>query len=348
MKTIDYIIVGCGLAGISFSEVLKANNKSFILFDDASQQSSKVAAGLYNPVVLKRFTAVWKAQEQLGIAIPFYTKLESELDVKIDYQHSIYRRFSSIEEQNLWFTAADKPVLEPFLSTDIKRNTNKNIDANFGLGEVLHAGRVDTKFLISNYKNDLKSKGVFREERFQYSDLEISEDKLIYQNIKAKHIVFAEGFGVKHNPFFKHIEIEGTKGEVLTIKAPDLKLDTAIKSSVFVISIGNDLYRVGATYEWTDKTNKPTEKAKEELIKKLKTFVTCDFQVVDHNAGIRPTVKDRRPLVGQHHDYKNLYVLNGLGSRGVMVGPYVATKLFNMIENNTPLEKEIDVNRFNK
>lgn len=346
MIKVDYIVVGCGLASISFCELLKANNKSFIVFDDESQQSSKVAAGLYNPVVLKRFTAVWKAEEQLKIAIPSYTKLEKEFNTKIDYPHSIFRRFSSVEEQNMWFTAADKPILESFLSADIKQNTNKHIDASFGLGEVFNAGRVDTKHLISEYKTNLKSKQQLNEERFNYSDLKASELKLQYQNIEANNILFAEGFGVKQNPFFNHIAVEGTKGEVLTIKAPGLKLDSAIKSSVFVISIGNDLYRVGATYEWTDKTNNPTNEAREELIKKLKSFIKCNFEVVDHHAGIRPTVKDRRPLVGQHHKYKNLYVLNGLGSRGVMVGPYVAKKLFDLIENNIPMDKEIDVNRF--
>ncbi|GGI56850.1 NAD(P)/FAD-dependent oxidoreductase [Winogradskyella haliclonae] len=346
MKKVDYIVVGCGLAGISFCEVLKTNNKTFMVFDDASQQSSIVAAGLYNPVILKRFSEVWKAQTQLDIAMPSYAKIEKKLDVKVDYKHSIYRRFSSVEEQNLWFTASDKPSLEPFLSTDIKRNTNKYIDAPFGLGEVLRAGRVDTEFLISVYKKDLRSKGSIQEEGFHYSKLNISDSDVSYKSIIAKHIVFAEGFGVKQNPYFNHIPLNGTKGEVLTIKAPDLKLDDALKSSVFIISIGEDLYKVGATYEWTDKTNTPTENAKEELISKLKTFITCDFEVIDHRAGIRPTVIDRRPLVGRHPNNENLYVLNGLGTRGVMIGPYVAQKLFNFIEKNIELDAEIDINRF--
>ena len=348
MKNVDYIIVGCGLASISFCEVLKANNKTFIVFDDASQQSSIVAAGLYNPVILKRFTKVWEAQTQLDIALPSYAKIEKELDVKVDYQHSIFRRFNSIEEQNLWFTASDKPGLESFLSTDIKRNSNKYIDAPFGLGEVLHAGRVDTKHLISASKKDLKSNGNILEERFNYNKLNISDNKLSYKNIIAKQIVFAEGFGVKQNSYFNHIPLNGTKGEVLTIKAPDLKLDAALKSSVFIISIGEDVYRVGATYEWTDKTNTPTEGAKEELISKLKTFITCDFEIIDHRAGIRPTTGDRRPLVGVHPEHDNLYVLNGLGSRGVMIGPYVARKLFDFIEDGIELDREIDIKRFGK
>lgn len=348
MRNVDYIVVGCGLASISFCEVLKANQKTFIVFDDMSQTSSIVAAGLYNPVILKRFTGVWQAQAQLDIALPSYADIEADLDIKIDYQHAIYRRFNSVEEQNMWFTASDKPALEPFLSTIIKKNTNPFIDAPFDLGEVLGAGRVDTAHLISAYKATLRLNECLVEERFDYEALHIFHDELHYNAIKAKHIIFAEGFGVKQNPYFKYIPLNGTKGEVLIIKAPDLKLDTAVKSSVFIISIGNDLYKVGATYEWNDKTNIPTEKAKQELIKKLKTFITCDFEIIKHSAGVRPTVGDRRPIVGRHPQYNHLYVLNGLGSRGVMVGPYVANKLFHYIENDIELGKEIDIKRFDK
>jgi hypothetical protein len=124
MKHVDYIIVGCGLASISFCEQLRAHNKSFIVFDDKSQKSSVVAAGLYNPVVLKRFSEVWKSSKQLELTASLYSKIESDLNIKIDYKLKILRRFASIEEQNLWFNASDKPNLEPYLSTQLVKNNN--------------------------------------------------------------------------------------------------------------------------------------------------------------------------------------------------------------------------------
>ena len=68
---VDYIVVGLGLAGLAFTKELEEHNKSFIVFEDGSQNSSIVAGGMYNPVILKRFTAVWNAVEQLKVAIPF-------------------------------------------------------------------------------------------------------------------------------------------------------------------------------------------------------------------------------------------------------------------------------------
>ena len=343
---VDYIIVGCGLAGISFCEQLKANQKSFVVFDNQSQLSSAVAGGLYNPVILKRFTSVWKSKEQLQMALPMYANLEKELHIKLDYQVPVLRRFTSLEEQNNWFIASDKPKLSEYLSTELIKNENRAIDAPFGFGEVLHTGRIDMQRLMHAYKNNLTSKQQLVEEAFQYDTVKINTNTFQYKNIESKHIVFAEGFGVKRNPFFKDVPLKPSKGELVTIHAPGLKINYILKSSVFLFPLGDHLYRVGATYEWEDQTNAITIKGKEELLDKLKTFITCPFEVVDQVAGIRPTVIDRRPLVGEHHKIKNMFVLNGLGTRGVMIGPYVANKLYNFIEKDELLEKEIDINRF--
>ncbi|MCB4807818.1 FAD-binding oxidoreductase [Tamlana sp. 62-3] len=346
MKQVDYIIVGLGIAGVSFCEQLRANNKSFLVFDNNSQKSSVVAGGLYNPVVLRRFTSVWKSKEQLDLALPMYAAIEKRLHIKLDYKLPVYRKFASTEEQNNWFTASDKPLLAPFLSTNLVKNTNQQLNAPFGFGEVLHSGKIDVKTLIERYKTDLINKKQFFDEAFDYDSIAFSDGALNYKNISVKHIVFAEGYGLKQNPFFKNLPLVGTKGELITIYAPEINIDFVLKSGVFLIPLGADLYTVGATYEWKDTTYKVTEKAKTELIGKLKKLINCDFKVVNQVAGMRPTVIDRRPLVGTHQKHKNIHVLNGLGTRGVMIGPYAAQQLYNSIENNTTLNSEINIDRF--
>ena len=273
MKTFDYLIVGCGLAGIAFAEQLRVNNKSFLIFDNGSQRSSQVAAGMYNPVILKRFTKVWKVKEQLNLALPMYQKLEKERDINIDYKLKLLRRFASIEEQNLWFEASDSPMLEDFMKPELIKYSNDYVKSEYHFGEVLGAGRIDTKKLISAYKSDLLENHQLLQETFDYNALNNDSNVISYRNFNAKHIIFAEGFGIKKNPFFKDIPLNGTKGEVLTIRAKDLKLEPTIKSSVFVIPLGKDLYKVGSTYNHNDKTNERTEQAKQEIISKLKSFI---------------------------------------------------------------------------
>lgn len=343
---VDYIIVGSGLAGILFCEILKQHNKTFIVFENESQHSSTVAGGLYNPVILKRFTQVWKAKEQLELGLPMYHKLEQSLNIKLDYKIPIHRLFASVEEQNNWFEACDKTSLTNFLSMEILHKTNSVIKSNFGYGKVLGTGRIDTTTLIKKYRKDLDKNKQLLKESFKYSELASNSTHVTYNDYKAKYIIFSEGFGVTKNPFFNHLPLKPTKGELLTIYAPDLKIDFVLKSSVFLIPLGKDLYIVGATYEWDDMSPNVTVNAKDELLNKLDKFLSCDYRVVDQVAGIRPTVKDRRPLVGQHHEYKNMYILNGLGTRGVMIAPYVAKQLYSYIEGLSPLDKEIDISRF--
>lgn len=342
----DYIIVGSGLASIMFAEQLRLHNKSFIVISNRSQQASVVASGLYNPVVLKRFTATWNAAAHLDSAIPKYVELEQLLGHKLDHVLPIHRVFNSVKEQNNWFLACDKPVLTNFLNPEIIPNTNSAVKAPFGFGAVNFTGRIDTQLLIESYREFLLKRNQYIEETFEYTDLKDNREGVEYRTLKARKIVFTEGFGVHKNPYFKYLPLEGTKGELITIHAPTLKLVVILKSSIFVIPMGEDRYLVGSTYEWTDKTNEPTQKSKIELIEKLERLIGCDYEIVDQRAGIRPTVVDRRPLVGQHPSHKNMHVLNGLGTRGVLVAPSMAKALYDSIEKGASLPAEIDISRF--
>lgn len=343
---VDYIIVGLGLAGIAFAEELNKQKKSYVVFEDNSQNSSLVAGGMYNPVVLKRFTSVWNAKEQLQIALPFYKELEKKFNSTYSYKVDIYRIFKSVEEQNNWFLACDKIMLQDFMIPKIIKNNNEWINAPFNFGKLINTGRIDVKKLVSDYRDLLINNNIFKHEKFLYNNIEFYNDYIVYNNLKSKKIVFCEGFGLKENPFFNYLPMREAKGELLTIHAPNLKVDFLIKAAVFVLPIGGDMYKVGATFNWKDKTKTPTNEGKEELIIKLNSFINCEYKIIDHTAGIRPTVSDRRPLVGKHKKHKQLAILNGLGTRGVMIAPLMAKKLFQYIENEIPLDNEISIERF--
>ena len=343
----DYLIVGSGLSGVMLCEALRKRGKSFKVISNKSQQASIVASGLYNPVVLKRFNKAWDAEKHLPVAMSAYKELELFLEIKIDYKLPIYRLFSSIEEQNNWIIASDKISLKPYLISEIKSNINHNINAPYGYGEVKSTGRIDTKLLLESYSNVLNNEKLISYESFQYDKLKISK-KIVYKGIESKKIIFSEGFGVRQNPFFNYLPIDGTKGELIIINAPKLNSEVIIKSSVFIIPIGNNNYLVGSTYAWDDFNNEPTINAKNKLLNKLDKLVLCPYKVVYQRAGIRPTVVDRRPLVGKHKFHENLYILNGLGSRGVLIAPTLANALINFIEDKLPLQKEINISRFDQ
>lgn len=343
---VDYIVVGLGLAGLAFVEELIRANKTFIVFEDDSQTSSLVAGGVYNPVILKRFTPVWNAKEQLKVAHPFYKNIEKKLNIIIDRKFVIKKAFKSIEDQNNWFSALDKPKLIDYLDPKLDNQSYNGVIADFSFGNVNGTGRIDTKKLVESYRNYLKECASIRFENFEHQEINFEEEFIKYKDLNASRIVFCEGYGIQKNPYFKYLPLNEAKGELLTIHAPELKIDFLLKSTLFVLPIGDDLYKVGATFNWTDKTSDPSEEGKEELVEKLKKVMNVPYTIVDQTAGIRPTVAGRRPLVGVHQKYIKLAVLNGLGTRGVMIAPTVAKNLYNHLEKGEELDKEIDIRRF--
>lgn len=345
---LNYIIVGLGLSGLAVCEQLENTGRDFLVFDDESQNSSVVAAGLYNPVILKRFTLAWQAPEQMTRALPFYYNLENKLGVKIVNPRNIFRRFHSAEEQNNWFSAADKPFLSQFLDPGIIKTLNSCIPAPFGFGKVHETGNIDTGLLLQSYRSFLKENKKIRSENFDHTLLKIHKDELEYKGIKAKKIIFCEGFGLKKNPYFNYLPLTGNKGEYITIFSEDLQLTEIVKSSVFILPMGNSRYRVGATYNNRDKSPGTTLAAREYLIQKLNNLISCKFEVVDQVAGIRPATIDRKPLIGRHPKYPTLYTCNGFGSRGVLIAPKIALDLIEFIEKDKGLPGEADLSRFTK
>ena len=342
----DYIVVGLGVAGWSLLQQLDENRQNYIVFDNQSQQSTRIAGGMFNPVILKRFTPAWKAHDWLKYALLQFQKAELQYDRKYIHYIDIYRKLTGVEEQNNWTAASDKPVLSAYMKESTFEPVD-GIDAPFGFGVLQGTGIVNVAQLLDDVATDLKYRHKLNEADFDYEQLQIFPDYVAYQDIKARKIVFAEGYGLKRNPFFKHLPLTGTKGEMLMIET-EADIPYIVKSNVFIAPnvAQKGQYYIGATYNWEDKTNTPTRAAREHLENKLQKFLTKPYKVVQQKAGIRPTVIDRRPLVGKHPEYHNVAVLNGMGTRGVILAPATAKQLFQYLEFDIPMMPEIDIKRF--
>ena len=91
---------------------------------------------------------------------------------------------------------------------------------------VENSGNLDLVAFIK--KSDQFFKEDIISQTFDYSNLKIEEDGIIYKTIKAKHIIFCEGHLVKHNPFFNWIPLKPAKGEIITIQTNELNFKNKI------------------------------------------------------------------------------------------------------------------------
>ena len=340
----DVLIVGFGLAGWALTEELKRQGISFVVFDAQKASSSKVATGIFNPIVLKRFRAIWNANALMEHAIPFY--LQPEYKEAFHPMH-IHRVLASAKDQNDWAVASDNAEVSYYLNSKALHNTNANIIAPFGLGVVKHTGWIDTNKLLTNSQKELEQQHCFVCETFDYESLETSVNPIRYNNWTVNHVIFAEGVGVLKNPWFSNLPVILNKGEWIIVSCKGFGLRNILKSSVFVVPLGNDTYRIGATYTREFENDLPSEEAKAWLLAQFKKLTVLPFEVIYHGAGFRPNVPDRKPLIGHHPTNRNLWCINGLGSRGVLWAPYLSTKLLEMLKNAQTVLPQLNLTRFN-
>jgi len=351
-KHYNYIIVGQGIAGTVLAQTFLKEGKSVLLIDEGLEQAaSTIAAGLYNPVVFKRLVKSWMADELIPFMDRFYVEAEQLVQAQFYHKKKIVKLFADVAEREFWLKKSDEEV-GAYLSQPMDLHfLNEYVENPIGAAEVKAAGNLDMNVFLKAFRSYFLKKDCLLQQKFECGDLSISVNSVSYRNMDADKIIFCEGHQATANPYFNWLPFKLTKGELITIqlkKEHAIPLDKVINKGVFILPIGNNTYKVGATYEWSDLSIHPTEKGKSELIDKLKKVIHVPFDIVEHQAGIRPTVLDRRPLIGLHPVHASVGIFNGMGTKGVMLAPYFANQFSLFLNGRAHLLDEVNCLRFIK
>lgn len=344
-KEQHYLILGAGLAGLSLAHYLEKRNISFHILDQEINHSSVIAAGQINPMVFRRMTKSWRLDEFLPEVHRFYTEIGEALNDTFYHPLPIRRSFSHDQERDFWLKRQDLPEYAPYLKhldeTELPISTVKE---TVGTGIVLNSGFISSRKFVEKMRERFESKGQLTKTTVDYSELDPENPS--WNGVEYDMLFCCEGYHVAQNPWFGEIPIESTKGEVLTIQSTEIPEHEALNRKCFILPIGNQQFKLGSTYTWKTPNVIITEEAKTELIANARNLIDADFKIIHHEAGVRPTVPDRRPVIGNHPKFKKLYIFNGLGTKGYMMAPLLAKEIVEHIEDNSPLHKEVDVQRY--
>jgi glycine/D-amino acid oxidase-like deaminating enzyme len=342
-KTVDYIIVGQGLAGtwIGFQLIKKGCTVLVINYSSLSN-SSLVAGGLYNPLLAKRQKLSYLAHEIYPHIESVYAEIEAYINHSVLKQEPIQYIVESIEELNTWSVLCETEAYKPFVKmTDLV--DFPSIDAPHGVVEILHSGWVNIPELLQAFKEKLRQDFAYLDEVFNQEELNIDADGVNYRDIKAKGIVYAQGTPTIHQDI---IMLKPAKGEILRVNIPKLELPFIPQQGVFMLPLGDGNFKIGSTFEWKDLSENTTEEGKMQLLKKWLNFYKGEYTIVGQEAGVRPSSNDRRPILGALDKDNKSFVFNGLGSKGVALAPYFSLQLANFITEGTAIDREVDIKRF--
>ncbi len=324
----DIAIVGQGIAGTLMAHFLESYGKRVLVIDNGFQgSSSMVAAGIVNPVTGRNFVRSWRIHEFLPFAKDVYDTINAKLNIDCYTIANIIRALDTIEDENNWLARTQDDLVGQFMCTqaDISEFEGK-INKPLALGELHQTFRVHFAEILKAYKQYLQNKSSYLEDRFDYSKLVILDQGFTYEDYTFTELVFCEGYQTIHNPFFPKIGMAPSKGEVLIVKIPNANFRKMYKDKVFFVHQYDDIYWVGSGYDWDISSEAPTEKAFKTLSDEVARVLKVPYEIMEHKAAIRPTMHGRRPVFKVHQEISNMYLFNGLGTKGGSIGPFAAAQ----------------------
>ncbi|MEM7550395.1 MAG: FAD-dependent oxidoreductase [Bacteroidota bacterium] len=344
----DFLIVGQGLAGTTLAHQLYKRGLSFQIIDNnADDSTSKVAAGLFNPITGRKFVKTWKADLLFPYLNEFYSELENELKDKFYFPIGIYRPFVNTEEQNDWTAKSYEPEYSSFISKSHSKTMGlKNIKDPFGGILLKYSGYLDTRKYLSSSRAFFQEKHSVLEKslRVELFETFTEESPLFYEGNKYDKVVLCDGNGALSKSLFEFLPFQPVKGEILELNL-NHNLNFTLNRGVWIVPVDNNKVKVGSTYSWEIDSG-ITAKAREEILEKYKKLYDSEFSIIKQLSGIRPATKDRRPFIGIHPKNHRLGIFNGLGSKGTSLAPYFSSEMVDFLLDKKNLTPEVDIMRY--
>ena len=306
-------ITGMGLAGCCLAWQRHFRGEDFTWEDDGRPGSaSRVAAGLVNPVTGKNFSVSWRLAEFLPEAEAFYARVGGLLGKTLWFPLPVWRLVGEkewakvegkLEEARPWIVVVEEDVPGWRAAVGLKGG-----------------GRVATREFCEGTRGCFEGKRSLRQD--------------------AAATVLCEGAaGLIAGRLGRH---RCAKGEILTLHAPGWREDRIlIGGGGWLVPLGDGMFKAGSTYVWDRLDGEPTAEGRERVEEIARRLGGADFEVVGHEAGVRPIVRKSQPVIGPLADGR--IVFNGLGSKGSLYAPRVAGHLAAWLANETDIEPGLDV-----
>ncbi|MBC7903060.1 MAG: FAD-binding oxidoreductase [Gemmatimonadaceae bacterium] len=348
MTKVDYLIVGQGLCGTWLSYFLDKADKSFIVIDEADpHSSSRVAAGIINPVTGRRIVKTWMIDELLPAAIKDYHDIGEMLSITCIRATSVADFFPTPQMRLAFFSRfeADNSYLQ---LPDDENDQRKNFNYDFGYGIIHSCQLVNVPLLLSSWASWLTSRNQLVNEKFSETELILNKESVSYRDIEAKRIIFCDGVSSADSPWFRNLPFAKNKGEVLLAEIPDLAPTSIYKRGLSLVPWKDNLWWVGSSHEWAYDTDQPTPAFFEKTSNFLKAFLRIPYKITDHLASVRPATLERRPFAGMHPSQPLIGILNGMGTKGCSIAPWFAREMASHLTAHTPIMPEADISRFRR
>lgn len=315
-----------------------------MIVDNGLENSSQIAAGLVNPVTGMRMVKSLDVDKLLPVAKSCYAQLSDFFSQDFYVEKNMLRIFTSHKEYERAIKRLHQPAYQAYLGEIV--SSFEPLKTPLGCLVQQQTSYILTRPLLSCLKKFFIEKAYYRQQPFNVVDIQF-QPRLHWQGIFPKRIIFCEGYLAADNPYFNWLPFKPVKGEILTLNHSHRLPDVMLNYGHWIIPVNPQQIRVGATFDWQNLDNRPTEQGKNTLLHSIKT-VFDDFKhdVLQHHANVRPCTLDKQPFIGLHPQHPQLGIFNGFGAKGSLQIPWYAQRLTDFLLNNTSLPVTCDIQRY--
>lgn len=331
----DCIIVGAGLAGATAAFRLSTRYQLLVL--DAGGGSSMIAAGIVNPLAGRRAKVVWGASAALEA---LRETLEEAGCPELFGQRGVLRcAQDSGQASDFRALAARLPKEATWLSHGAVIERFSGVRAPHGALFVRRGGSLDARAYTAALLEAARQNGAELRLRTRARSWGEEDGKCFITTkdgrIRARIIILALGYGFRHFTTLGKLNLQANKGQLVrTPRPPALRTATPVTGSGYVVPAGRSVL-VGTTYERGFANLQPSLTRSHAILIEAAALVPelDNAPVLEHFAGARVTVPGTRlPMVGPIGDSEKLWVLTGMGSKGIMYSALIGRNMAEYLE----------------
>ncbi len=349
MKT-DFLIVGQGLAGSLLAWTLIRRGARVRVLDDGHRSaSSRVAAGLVNPLAGMRFNAHPRTADWLAAMHRLYAAIAHALR-QPGFVHEIpmQRLFRSPEQIRFYRRQRDNPAVADWLGARFDPDAaDPGIRAPHGGFVQSHTGYVALPRLLDALRDWLRGQDAWRRQPCDTQALRVHDTEVSLHGEQAAEVVFCEGWRMRDNPWFDWLPLQPDRGVIQRLEAPRPLCRHIVNGAHWLIPLAEDGYRFGATHAHQDLAGPVRDTERARLAEGLHGLIEDDsgIRVIEEAAGVRPATADRNAFLGPHPQQARLHLFNGFGARGALSIPWYAERMADWLLDRRPLPAEADIAR---
>lgn len=343
---IDYLIIGQGLAGSLLAWELIQRQKKVVIIDNGKENASLIAAGLINPVTGMRFVKSSNVDQLLPSAINYYQQLSSHFKQPFYIEKPMLRILAKGKEVSACQKRLNDTDYQNYLTEIIP--ATQGINSSHGILKQSQTGYLLTKTLLHQLKDYFISLNCYLNNQVDYVEIKFTPI-LQWREFSPTQIIFCEGHHAMKNPWFSGLPFQPVKGEIITATSNQKIPPNILNYGHWFIPLNDHHFRTGATFDRENLNTKTSSQAKDTLIDSLKkVYPSLSInQIINQQAGIRPTTLDKQPFIGKHPRYTELMIFNGFGAKGSLQIPWYCQQLANHLIDNHPLPETSHIARYN-